>query len=89
MKPQDIVVPNWRKIFKRWSFWLGSGALAVLTWFLQAPESAIMAWAALPEDIKAMLPPTFVKHFGMGLLVASILAQFIRQRNLQGDDPPR
>lgn len=79
----DKILNDWREVRKRWSLWLAGAGTSFLGWFVTAPESAFTAWAMLPEDLKAHLPPQVVAHIGFALLVMSLLAQFVNQRQLQ------
>lgn len=74
------IVPHWRDIFKRWSFWLGVAGSAVTTFAITAPDAALHVWLIMPQDIKDTLPPTFVRWFGVSLFVMSNIAMFIKQR---------
>lgn len=80
---EDVIVSNWREVLRHWSLWLGSSGAALVGWFVTAPESAIAAWAMLPADLKAHLPPQLVGLFGLGLFVLALVAKFINQRKLQ------
>ena len=80
----NVIVSNWRQVLRHWSLWLGGAGTALAGWLVLAPESAIMAWAMLPEDLKAALPPTVVGHVAVVLFLLSLLAKFINQRSLQG-----
>ena len=78
-----VIVSNWRQVLRHWSLWLGSVGTALVGWFMAAPESAIAAWAMLPADLKAHLPPQLVGMFGRSLFVLSLTAKFINQRKLR------
>lgn len=79
----EVIVRNWREVLHHWSLWLGSAGSAFVGWFVAAPESAVAAWALLPHDLKAALPPQLVGYFGLALFIASLLAKFINQRSLR------
>ena len=78
-----MIVSNWREVLRHWSLWLGGAGSAFAGWFITAPESAIAAWAMLPADLKAHLPPNIVGMFGVTLFVLALVAKFINQRRLQ------
>ena len=79
----NVIVSDWREVLRHWSLWLGSVGTALVGWFMAAPESAIAAWAMLPADLKAHLPPQLVGMFGLSLFVLSLAAKFINQRKLR------
>lgn len=81
---RNVIVSNWREVLRHWSLWLGGLGTTLAGWMVLAPESAIMAWAALPDDMKAALPPTLVGYMAVALLALSLVAKFINQRSLQG-----
>lgn len=74
------VVPNWREVKKRWSVRLGVIGTLITGFAIGAPDIALQVWVAMPMDLKAALPPDFVKWFGLALLIAGQAAAFIRQR---------
>ena len=44
------------------------------------------AWQALPEDLKASLPPSLVYWLAMGLMVAGIAGRLVQQPKVK--EPP-
>ena len=50
-------VTNWREHWRYWSVRLGVIGSIFVSWFVAFPESALHAWAILPDDIKAMAVP--------------------------------
>ena len=79
-----VIVPHWRDVFKRWSFWLGVIGSGVTTFALYAPDVALQVWLSMPADLKEVLPPNFVRWFGLALFISSNIAAFIKQRSLSG-----
>lgn len=77
---EKVVVPNWREVKKRWSVRLGVIGTLITGFAVAVPDVALQVWVAMPMDLKAALPPDFVKWFGLGLLIAGQAAAFIRQR---------
>lgn len=74
-----VVAPNWRDVVKRWSFWLSTAGTVVVSWAISAPETVLHVWLMMPDDLKAVLPPNFVKQFGIGLFIASNVAMILKQ----------
>lgn len=83
----DRLVDNAREVWRYWSLRLGAIGTAFVAWFVASPETAIAAWAMLPADLKAFLPPQFVGYFGVTMFALSLLAKFIKQKNLPSNQP--
>ncbi len=67
---------------RHWSLWLSGAGTAALGLALALPETALRLWMdVLPDDLKALLPPETGLKVSLVLLVASILAKFIRQKD--------
>jgi Ca2+/Na+ antiporter len=80
---RERFVDNAREILRYWSLKLDALGTAFVAWFIASPESAIAAWAMLPEDLKNTLPPQIVGYFGIGLFAASLISRFIKQPGLK------
>jgi len=80
---QNLIVSDWRAVLRHWSLWLGGVGTAFVSWFVASPEAAVAAWAMLPDDLKASLPPKVVAYTGIGLLVLSLAAKFVNQWRLR------
>lgn len=83
-----IVVAHARLLFKTWSVWLASFGSALTAWVQSFPDAALNGWNVLPEDIKSYLPHNFLGMIGAFMVAMAVMAQFIRQKNLnkQRDD---
>ena len=77
---QKVVAPNWREVVKRWSFLLSTAGTVVVGYAIAAPEAVLHVWLMMPDDLKAVLPPNFVKQFGIALFIASNVAMILKQR---------
>lgn len=75
-------VAHARLLFKTWSVWLASVGSALSAWAQSFPQSAVDAWASLPEDIKSFLPHNFLGMLGAFMVAMGVMAQFVRQKNL-------
>ena len=76
------LVNNAREVWRHWSLRLGAIGAAFVAWFVTSPETAIAAWAMLPQDLKEHLPPYLVGYFGLAMFIVSLAAKFIKQRKL-------
>jgi len=65
---------------RHWSLWLSGAGTAALGLGLLLPETALQLWNFwVPDELKALLPPEIGLHISFWLLVASMVAKFIRQ----------
>lgn len=67
-KRRPQLIENWRRAWRMLSVQMQALAFALLG-----------AWQVLPDEIKAMLPPTLAPKIVMALLVAGILGRLIQQ----------
>jgi hypothetical protein len=68
---------------RHWSLWLSGAGTAALGLALVLPETALRLWTDdVPDELKAVLPPQTELRISLFLLIASILARFIRQKDL-------
>ena len=80
------LINDWRKAWKFWSIQLGLIGGIITSVFLAAPEAALYAWALLPDDIKSVLPPAFIKFSGIGILALSFIARLVKQTKLEAEN---
>lgn len=66
MKPR--LIPNWRKCWRMFSVQAQALALAILG-----------AWQVMPQDLKAVIPPSAVFWCAMSLLLAGIIGRLVDQ----------
>lgn len=65
---------------RHWSLWLSGVGTAALGLALMLPDTALQLWTlTVPEELKALLPPETGLHISLFLLIASVMAKFIRQ----------
>lgn len=62
------LIPEARRAWRMFSVQANTLALSVLG-----------AWQAMPEDLKAMLPPSLAYWCAMGLMVLGIVGRLIQQ----------
>ena len=75
---------NWKDTLKHWSLWLSGVGTAALTFFFAFPDQALGVWNAMPPEVKSLLPEMTGVQISLALLVASILAKFIKQETVIG-----
>lgn len=74
---------DFRQVWQQWSTKLEVVGAALAAWFVQSPETAIAAWAMLPADMKAMLPPQLVGYMAVALFIAALVAKHVNQPKLR------
>jgi len=62
------LIPNWKSGWRMFSVQAQAIALAVLG-----------AWQVMPDDMKALLPPSLVYWLAMGLMVLGIVGRLVAQ----------
>ena len=81
------LIEDWKKAYKFWSVRLGLLGTVIVSFFLAAPEAALYAWAALPQELKSVLPADVIKYSGVVILALSFFARVVKQRSLEdGND---
>ncbi len=71
-------VAHAKLLFKAWSVWLSTAGATLMA----APDFLLSAWSALPDELKGLIPSTWLAYIGPTLVVLGIASQFIRQRKL-------
>jgi len=72
-------VKHARLLFKTWSVWLTSIGAMLST----SPDTLLAIWAGLPDELKQMIPSTWMSYIGPGLIALGVASQFIRQDKLR------
>ncbi|NIF23487.1 DUF7940 domain-containing protein [Candidatus Pantoea multigeneris] len=80
-------VAHARLLFRTWSVWLASLGSVLSAWVQSFPSSALDAWNQLPEEVKAILPHNYLGFIGAFMVAMGVIAQFVRQKNLQLGKP--
>lgn len=77
------LIDGWRNWYKLWSVRLMAIGTLIAGWFLNAPDAVIQIWLMLPEDLKAAIPPEYVKWIPIIILGSGTLARVVKQNKLQ------
>lgn len=72
-------VTHAKLLFKTWSVWLTSIGAMLST----SPDTLLAIWAGLPDELKQMIPSTWMTYIGPGLIALGVASQFIRQDKLR------
>jgi len=79
------LMDGWQKFYKYWSVRLGALGAAVASVLIAFPDIALNAWAILPDDLKAFIPPNYMPLIGVAIFVLSMVAKFIPQPKLRAE----
>ena len=71
-------VAHAKLLFKAWSVWLGTIGATLMA----APDYLLSAWSGLPDELKSLIPSTWLTYIGPTLVFLGVVSQFIRQRKL-------
>lgn len=85
MKPE--LIENWRQCWRFWSVRLAAVGTALTGLLIAFPDAALYAWALMPVEFKAAIPPQYMPLIGVGVFVLSIVARLIRQDSLRDKGP--
>lgn len=78
------LVDDWRRAWRWWSVRLNILGTTLLAWFLAVPDVARDLWAALPDDLKAELPPRAAYLIPLLILFAANVARVLKQGKHDG-----
>lgn len=76
-------VPYWRSAWRLFSVSLGTAATVVTSWLILFPEAVVHAWAILPAELKAQIPPRYVMFIGVVLMAGAVLSRLVHQPKAQ------
>lgn len=81
---QARLIDDWQRAWTFWSVRLQALALALATWMIAAPDTALDIWLALPGEAKALLPRHFAQWAPVIIGIAAIGARIARQSGSRG-----
>lgn len=76
------LVAHWRTFYKLWSVRFNAMGVALLSGMLAFPQIVADAWAALPPEMKSLLPQQYVMWVPVFLMIVSMYARIVRQPKL-------
>lgn len=75
-----MLIDDWRRGWRFWSVRLQALGLASGALLIGAPEAAVQIWAAIPPDIRTLLPPAIGQWLPLLFGLLAIAARFMRQK---------
>ncbi len=82
-KPRIKLIEEWKLARKFWSIRLGAIGTAVTSLFILWPDSALYFWGAMPEEVKAWIPPQYVPLIGVFIFAMSMFARLVKQQKVE------
>ena len=77
---EDRLIDDWRRGWRFWSVRLQAMALASGTALIAAPDLLARGWAAIPVDMRALLPGDLARWLPLIFGLLALLARFLKQR---------
>lgn len=77
------LIAGWNKWYKFWSTRLGLVGTAIASLLIAYPNLALDLWSALPQEIKALIPPSYMPFIGVIMFVVSLASKFVVQDKLR------
>lgn len=71
------LIENWRRAHRLWSVRLNAAGAVVMAAALSAPDALAQAWAALPADLRGIVP--HADAIALALFVAGFAARIVHQ----------
>lgn len=79
------LIEGWQKFYKLWSIRLGALGATIVSILVAFPDVALNAWALMPADLKAFIPPNYMPLIGVAIFVMSMVVKFIPQNKLRAE----
>ncbi len=73
------IVKQWHKL---WSVWLSALGALIMGIFSIWPESILQLWAAMPEEVRSLIPDQMVSYIALFIFVMTAIARITKQSNL-------
>lgn len=76
------IVDDWRLVWRKWSFRFTVIGTAITSFLVAFPDSALTAWAMLPAELKAVIPPKYMPFVGIAFYVLAMASKYAKQAKL-------
>lgn len=77
------LIENWKAAWKLWSVRLNAIGLALVSWPMIDPSSALALWHAMPREVRDMLPQQTGQIVAITLFAAAAIARVVKQPKLE------
>lgn len=77
------LISDWKAAWKLWSVRLNAIGLALVSWPMIDPNSALALWHAMPREVRDMLPQQTGQIIAIALFAAAAVARVVRQPKLE------
>ena len=85
-KPE--LIDGWKKSTKLWSMRFSLVGTALMSLFVAWPDSALYLWAAMPEEVRSMIPDRFVSVIALFIFGMSSISRIVKQRPIDAHQDP-
>lgn len=76
------LIDNIRQAHKFASVQLGLAGVATSGFLIASPDAALALWNAIPDSLKALIPPQYVPLVGVLVSLLSVVSRLIKQKNV-------
>lgn len=77
------LIPYWKSSWRLWSVRFAAIGVALWSYILAFPESAITAWNMLPDDIKSFIPADWQRYVTLLIFVLTLTSRLVQQKKAQ------
>jgi hypothetical protein len=74
------LIPDWRRAWRLASVRVSAIGAVVTAAAAASPDGLLAAWQALPEDVRAILPPQVRTWITPALFAATIIGRVLQQK---------
>lgn len=84
MKKPELI-DDWKNSWRFWSVRFATVGTAITGLLVAFPDAALTAWAVMPDELKAAIPPHYMPLIGVGVFAFSIVARVLKQKSLDNE----
>lgn len=77
------LIDNIKQAHKFASVQLGLAGVATSGFLIASPDAALALWNAIPDSLKALIPPQYVPLVGVLVSLLSVVSRLIKQKNVK------
>jgi len=77
------LIAEWRQAWKYLSVQLSIIGVAFQYYMLEFPIDAYSHWAAMPQEVKDVIPATVLPYVGPSIMALALVSRFVKQNNIK------
>jgi hypothetical protein len=74
------LIPDWKKCHRFWSVRISALGAAIMGLFTIWPDSALQLWAAMPDEVRTLIPHRIVSGLAAFVFVMTTASRIVKQR---------